>query len=359
MGFRRHVWVFGLVLSMVSCGDSGVAPTPAKVVDPDRPIGTPISIAVPLGLLPVPIPRANPPTEETVALGEKLYFSPLLSVDRTLSCASCHDPKFGFADGKPVSTGVAGKKGKRNAPTVLNAVYNTSQFWDGRAATLEAQASGPMLNMVEMAHTLEGVIERCQDDPELRGMAAKAFGPGPVTIERVTRAIASYERTLVSGNSPFDRFFYGKDRTALSAAAKRGFAVFRDPKKGNCATCHVVKETHALFADQNFHNLGVGMNAKGELTDPGRYIQTLQESDQGAFRTPSLRNVALTAPYMHDGSLKTLKEVVDFYVSGGNSNDHLDKDIRKLELTRQEREDLVAFLESLTGDMPATAEGKR
>lgn len=358
MGLSRCGWILFSIL-LGSCGGSrNEATSPARIVEADRPIGKPISIPTPLGLPPVPIPADNPPTAETVALGEKLYFSPLLSVDRTLSCASCHDPRLAFADGKPVSSGVGGKKGKRNAPTVLNAAYHTSQFWDGRAASLEAQASGPMLNMVEMAHTLEGVVERCQQDPELRSMVKKAFGSEVITIDQITKAIASYERTLLSGNSPFDRFFYGKDPKAISPAARRGFEVFRNPKKGDCATCHTVEETHALFSDQKFHNLGVGMNAKGELTDLGRYIQTLQESDQGAFRTPTLRNVALTAPYMHDGSMKTLKEVVDFYVSGGNSNDHLDKDIRKLELTRQEREDLVAFLESLTGAMPASAEGK-
>ena len=355
---REHAWILCLVL-LGSCGDSHSEATGSrKVVDPDRPIGKPVRIAAPLGLPPVPVPENNPLTAETIALGEKLYFSPLLSVDRTLSCASCHDPKLGFADGKPVSTGVGKKQGKRNAPTVLNAAYNGSQFWDGRAATLEAQASGPMLNMVEMAHTLEGVVERCQDDPQLRAMVTKAFGPGPVTIDQVTKAIASYERTLLSGNSAFDRFFYASDAKALTASARRGLEVFRDPKKGNCSTCHTLESTYALFSDQKFHNLGVGMNAKGELTDLGRYIQTMQEEDQGTFRTPSLRNVALTAPYMHDGSLKTLKEVVDFYVAGGNSNDHLDKDIKKLELTKQEREDLVAFLQSLTGEMPVTPETK-
>lgn len=357
MGPRRYGWILFAIL-LGSCGSQPRDVNPPAEISDAKPVGKRVSIPAPLGLPPVPIPPDNPPTAETIALGKKLYFSPLLSVDRTLSCASCHDPQLAFADGKPVSSGVGGKKGNRNAPTVLNAAYNTSQFWDGRAASLEAQAAGPMLNMVEMAHTLEGVVERCQQDPELRSLAEKAFGSRLVTIAQVTKAIASYERTLLSGNSPFDRFFYGKDPKAISPAARRGFEVFRNPKKGDCATCHTVEETHALFSDQKFHNLGVGMNAKGELTDPGRYIQTLQESDQGAFRTPTLRNVALTAPYMHDGSLKTLKEVVDFYVSGGNSNDHLDKDIRKLELTRQEREDLVAFLESLTGDMPAAVEEK-
>lgn len=326
----------------------------AKTAEPAHPVGQPVPIAAPLGLPPVPIPADNPPTVETIALGERLYFSTDLSLDGSISCASCHNPRSGFADGRSVSTGVGGKTGARNAPTVLNAAYNSLQFWDGRADSLESQASGPMFNPVEMAHTLEGVERKCSDDPELQSLVERAFGPGPVTMDKVTKAIASFERTLVSGNSPFDRYFYGGEKSALSASARRGFEIFRDKKKGNCAVCHTVDEKFALFSDGKFHNLGVGMNVEGELTDLGRYLQTKQEVDRGAFRTPTLRNISLTAPYMHDGSLKTLKEVVDFYVGGGNSNPFLDKEIKSLDhLTKQERADLASFLESLTGDQPS------
>lgn len=340
------------VLSIPGC--TLLQPTSAPL--PAQPIGGTISINAPLGLPSVPIPSENPPTAETIALGEKLFFSPLLSVDGTLSCASCHKPHAAFADDQRVSTGFRGQKGQRNAPSVQNAPYYTLQFWDGRAASLEAQAVGPMMNAVEMAHTLDGVERRCSDDAGLRRMFEVAFGPAPngrspVSISRLTHALASYERTLIRANSPFDRYQYGGDKSALSEAAQRGLAVFRDPKKGNCATCHVIEAAYALFTDNKFHNLGVGMNAEGELTDLGRYSVTKRDVDRGAFRTPSLRNIAETAPYMHDGSLKTLKEVVDFYVGGGNANPHLDKEIRALShLTKQERSDLVAFMESLTGE---------
>lgn len=342
---RRAGWLGAFAFVLASCASS-----PARVTS--TPTGEPIAIHAPLGLPPVPIPSDNPPTRETVALGKKLFFSPLLSADGSISCATCHDPAKAFTDGKRVSTGIGGKSGKRNAPTVLNAAYNKSQFWDGRAASLEEQAAGPMFSPEEMGHSMKGVEAKLSADPEIRAMFEAAFGPGPVTLDGVTKALASYQRTLLSGNSPFDRYYFGGDPAALSDAARRGFEIFRDPQRGNCATCHVVEERFALFTDHKFHNLGAGLDPDGAMPDPGRIAHTLRDGDQGAFRTPGLRNVARTAPYMHDGSLKTLKEVVDFYVGGGSSNQFLDKEIRPLRLTRQERDDLIAFLESLNGDMP-------
>lgn len=336
-------WFLLGCLGFASCGGT----VPARV------IGSEVELTSPFGLPPVPIPAENPPTTASIALGKKLFFSPVLSVDRSVSCASCHDPKFGFADNKPVSTGVHGKSGSRNAPTVVNAAYYKMQFWDGRAGSLEEQVSGPMLNSLEMGHSLEGLEKAVRQEPELRQMFQRAFGPGEPTMEKITMAIASWERTLLSGNSPFDRYFFGGDKSALSEQARQGLDVFRNPSKGNCAACHLIQENYALFTDQRFHNLGVGLTPAGEIADSGRSTQTGRESDRGAFRTPSLRNVALTAPYMHDGSLKTLKEVVDFYVGGGSSNPQLDPLIRPLTaLTGQERADLVSFLESLTGKMP-------
>jgi cytochrome c peroxidase len=235
---------------------------------------------------------------------------------------------------------------------VLNAAYADRQFWDGRAGTLEEQAAGPIANPLEMNQTHDACATRIGGIPEYKAEFEKAFGPGPITITKIEKAIAAFERTVISGNSPFDRYQFGGDRKALSPAAVRGLAIFLDKDKGNCSTCHTVEETHALFTDNKFHNLGVGMNAEGELTDAGRYEHTKVESDRGAFRTPTLRNIAQTAPYMHDGSLKTLRAVVDFYAGGGNSNPGLDKDMKPLNLTSRERDDLVAFLESLTGDMP-------
>ena len=236
----RDLFIALTALLLISCGGRS------------KPAGAPVEIASPLGLPPLPIPADNPPTAETIALGAKLYFSPILSVDRTLSCADCHNPKLAFTDGQPVSTGVHGKKGSRNAPTILNAAFNKTQFWDGRADSLEAQVSGPMLNSLEMGHTLRGVESGVANDAELRPMFEAAFGPGRPTMEKITKAIASFERTLVSGNSPFDRYQYGGDKNALSAAAQRGLEVFRNPAKGNCAVCHTIEENTRCFRIKNF-----------------------------------------------------------------------------------------------------------
>ncbi len=326
---------------------------------PATPIGAVVEIAAPLGLPPVTVPADNPPTAETIALGRRLYYDPGLSLDNTVSCASCHHPDKGFCDDKPLSEGVEKKLGSRNSPTVLNAAYYSVQFWDGRAKTLEEQARGPVENPVEMAHTLGGVEERLSQDPSYIADFTKAFGPGPITFDKASKAIAAFERTLLAGNAPFDRYFYGHDKKALSPAAIRGFEVFRRADKGNCAACHIIGETDALFTDNAFHNVGVGV--RNEMpTDLGRYAVTKAEIDKGAFKTPSLRNVAFTAPYMHDGSLADLKQVVDFYIGGGNSNPHRDPLIRPLGfLTGQERADLLEFLNSLTGEIPASVRPDR
>jgi len=235
---------------------------------------------------------------------------------------------------------------------VINAAYNPVQFWDGRAASLEEQAAGPIANPIEMNLKHEDAVARLEKDPAYKKLFEEAFGPGPITMEAVQKAIASFERTVISGNSPFDRYYFGGDKTAMSAAAIRGLELFKDPAKGNCAKCHTIDEHYALFTDGKYHNIGVGVNKEGELTDLGRYDQTKQEADKGAFRTPTLRNVATTGPWMHNGSETTLRKVVDFYVGGGNSNPQLDKEIKELHLTGRERDDLVAFLEALTGELP-------
>jgi cytochrome c peroxidase len=316
------------------------------------PVGTPVQIKAPQGLPPVPIPPDNPPTTESIALGRRLYYDPVLSIDNTVSCATCHDPRFGFADPKPFSEGVGKKTGTRNSPPVVNSAYFQVQFWDGRAPSLEAQAEGPVQNPVEMAHTLSGVEQKLNADPSYREEFAKAWGPGPITYAMVEKSIASFERSVISGNSPFDRWKYGHDEKAMNASAKRGFVVFTSTKKGNCAACHSVGEKYALFTDNKFHNVGMGVDM-GKITDPGRYAVTHNEADMATFKTPSLRNIALTAPYMSDGSLKDLKQVIDFYIGAGNSNPNLDKEIHVLDfLTGQERSDLLAFLNSLSGEMP-------
>lgn len=334
------------VMLLAACG---------KVAD-TKPLGKSVKVLTPLGLPPVPVPEDNPMTAELVALGKKLYFEPRLSADDTVSCASCHAPDKGFADGRKTGMGVGQLTGKRNTPTVFNAAYNPRQFWDGRAATLEQQAAGPIANPIEMNMPHAECESKLNADAEYRGMFAKAFGEGPITIVHVQKAIAAYERTVVTGNSPFDRYQYGGDKSALSEAGVRGLAIFMDRDRGNCASCHLVGPKTALFTDGLFHNLGAGLSAEGELTDMGRFMETKNEADRGAFKTPSLRNIAQTAPYMHDGSLKTLRAVVDFYVGGGSSNPHLDKQIKPLALTGRDREDLVAFLESLTGELARVEE---
>lgn len=353
MSVRKFsVPVVAVTALFLSACSSSTAPEPKKVAAPAKPIGQPIEIKAPLGLPPVPVPADNPPTAETIALGRRLYYDPQLSIDNTVACATCHTPDHGFADPKQFSEGVKGQKGGRNAPTVINTAYYTVQFWDGRAPSLEKQAEGPVQNSLEMTNTLENVEKKLSADASYRADFEKAYGPGPITYEKVEKAIASFERTVITGNSPFDRYQYGGDKKAMSAAAIRGLAVFRDPKKGNCVVCHTIEEKYALFTDNKFHNLGVGADGD-KLKDVGRYEVTKNEADKGAFKTPSLRNVAQTGPYMHDGSLNTLKDVIDLYVGGGNSNPWRDKDIKSLEhLTRRERDDLVAFLEALTGEFP-------
>jgi len=344
---RLSILAIALALLCASCGH---APEEAA-----RPAGTALSIPTPLGLPPVPVPSDNPITVEAVALGRRLFYDPKLSVNDSIACASCHNPLLGFSDGRRTSSGVEGKFGKRNAPTVLNSAYARIQFWDGRAATLEEQAAGPIANPIEMNQKHDVCVTKLQADPAYAAGFAKVFGPGPITIKRVQMAVASFERTVLSGNSPFDRYQFAGDKSALSPAAMRGLEIFQDKNKGNCATCHTIEQKYALFFDGKFHNIGVGVDAEGELTDLGRYEQTKVDSDKGAFKTPTLRNVARSAPYMHDGSLKTLRAVVDYYAGGGNSNPWLDKDMKSLNLSGQERDDLVAFLESLTGEPPKEA----
>jgi cytochrome c peroxidase len=289
------------------------------------------------------VPDQNPLSADKIALGRLLYFDPRLSKDGTISCASCHIPFHGFTDPHPTSEGVGHQHGTRNSPTVINRLFAKEQFWDGRAADLEDQAKGPMVNPVEMAMpSHDAVVQRLRGIAGYAPLFKKAFGTEEITIDRVTQAIASFERTVVSGNSPYDRYQAG-DKDALSPAAVRGAALFDG--KANCRTCH----TGFNFTDESYHNLGVGMT--GPKPDLGRYEITKVDSDRGAFKTPTLRDVALTAPYMHDGSEATLREVVEFYNRGGNKNPWLSKEIKPLGLSPREVDDLVAFLESLTGDV--------
>jgi cytochrome c peroxidase len=302
------------------------------------------SFKIPLGVIDPEVPPDNPMTAAKIELGRQLYFDQRLSVDDSVSCATCHDPKKGFAENDPVSTGIQGKKGNRNAPTTLNAALSDIQFWDGRALSLEEQAKAPIVNPIEMGiSSLDALVEKLKKIPEYQKSFKEVF-EGGITADNIAKAIAAYERTLLAGDSPFDRYLYGKEENAISPAAKRGLEIFRE--KGRCVTCHEILSSFALFTDNKFHNVGVGMDKPNP--DLGRYSVTKEDKDTGAFKTPTLRNVALTAPYMHDGGEPTLESVVELYDKGGVPNRHLDGGIRPLNLTEQEKKDLVEFMRALT-----------
>ncbi len=295
----------------------------------------------PLGLPPFDWPKDNPYSAQKVELGRYLYFDRRLSADASVSCASCHDPRFAFTDGAAVSTGIKGQKGGRSAPTVINRAYSLAQFWDGRAASLEDQAKGPMANAIEMGNTHDAIVDRLKAVAGYRALFAKAFGSDEITIDKTAKAIACFERTVLSGNAPYDRYKRG-DRKAMTPAQVRGMSVFVD--KAKCDQCH----EGANFTLNAYSNLGVGTDKPDP--DVGRYAVTKDPRDWGVFKTPTLREIEHTAPYMHDGSLKTLQEVVDFYDKGGIKNKNLDEKIKPLHLTDQEKKDVVAFLLALSGE---------
>ncbi|HEY9126910.1 MAG TPA: cytochrome c peroxidase [Acidobacteriaceae bacterium] len=317
-----------------------------------RPAGATVTIAAPLGLPAVPYPKDNPPTAETIALGRRLFYDNILSKGNSLSCSSCHQPEFGFRDARELSIGAEGKLGKRHAPTIINAAYYTRLFWDGRAKSLEDQVGFPIADPLEMNQTHEASVAKIKKNPEYEALFAQAFGSPGVTMGRLSAALASFERTIVSGDSPFDKYQYEGKKDALTPAQIRGLAVFLDPHKGNCASCHTIGPKDALFTDNQFHNTGEGVGDDGQFTDQGYYEQTRKNADRGTFKTPTLRDVAISGPYMHDGRLKTLKDVVDFYAGRGNSNPYLDPRMANIQLTGQDRSDLVEFMRALTGTLP-------
>ena len=292
------------------------------------------------------VPEDNPLSAEKIELGKLLYFDPRLSADSTVSCASCHNPYHGFTDAAPISSGVGGKMGGRNSPTIINRLFSAEQFWDGRANDLEEQVHGPLIDPAKMAMSShDAVVERVASFPGYRAFFARAFGNDEISMPRIAQAIATYKRTVVSGNSPYDRYMAG-DTRAMSLAAVRGMELFKT--KANCKVCHVGFN----FTDESYHNVGVSWDPyKEELVDIGRFAQTKFETNKGAFKTPTLRNVALTAPYMHDGTIASLKQVVEFYNEGGKTNPWLSKEIKPLNLTGQETDDLVQFLHALTGEI--------
>ncbi len=303
------------------------------------------SMLLPLGLQASSayLPEDNVMSDDKVALGKLLYFDPRLSKDNTVACASCHIPYHGFADPHRTSAGVGGKLGGRNSPTVLNRLFSVEQFWDGRAKDLETQVKGPLTNPVEMTMSShDAVVARVKAVKGYLPLFAKTFGDQQIDIDRIAKAIAAYERTIVTGNSASDRYQAG-DKDALSPAAVRGLALFTG--KANCQVCHAGFN----FTDESYQNIGVGMDKP--KPDLGRYDQTHKDEDKGRFKTPTLRNIVQSAPYMHDGSEGTLSAVVEFYNQGGVPNPNLSKEIKPLNLTVEEKRDLVAFLEALTGEV--------
>jgi cytochrome c peroxidase len=303
---------------------------------------------VPLGLPPVYWPDDNPYSKAKADLGRFLYFDTRLSSDNTIACASCHEPAKAFTDSAEFSTGINKQKGGRSAPTVINRAFSTEQFWDGRAPSLEDQAKGPLANPLEMttekeadkAH--EAVVSRIKKVPGYAPLFENAFGSPGVDIDRVAKAIATFERTIYSGNAPYDRYQEG-DKTAMTPEQVRGMNVFFG-KKAACDACHLGFN----FTDGSYVNIGIGMDKPNP--DLGRFIVTRREQDRGAFKTPTLREIEHTGPYMHDGRFRTLEQVVDHYDKGGIRNPYIDQRIKPLNLTAQEKADLVAFLKALSGE---------
>jgi cytochrome c peroxidase len=376
-----------IIIAIVAGGEPGVAAEPASAPHGAMPMQQQqqrldqlikTSIDPPSGIDPVAwatiyVLQGNELTPDRIALGRKLYFDTRLSKDGTLACATCHDVSRGFTDHRSVSEGIGDHLGKRSAPTTMNAALLQSQFWDGRAPSLEEQAKLPILNPIEMGHPdAASAMAAVNTDPAYRELFQRAYGRAP-NYENLGRAIASFERTLIFLDAPFDRFAAG-DIKALSPAAQRGLALFNG--KARCMSCHMMSSSNPIGTDNLFHNIGVsarkqnfeglaaqalnvlkdGSNTEAldklaietDMSELGRFLVTKKRGDIGAFKTEQLRNVGLTAPYMHDGSLKTLWDVVDHYNKGGETNAYLDGGIEPLDLSEEEINDVVAFLFSLT-----------
>jgi cytochrome c peroxidase len=304
--------------------------------------------APPLGLPAVPIPDDNPMTAAKIELGKLLYFDKRVSKDGTISCATCHDPQVAWAEDRKTSAGIADAEGNpriggRNSPSVINTAYAKELFWDGRAASLEEQAVGPVGNPIEMGSSMEDVVHGFSKIPGYERRFQEVFGTG-VTEEGFAKAVAAFERTILSGNSPYDKFQAG-DKTALSEQEQNGMLIFSE----SCAVCHAPP----VFSNWQYHNAGIGTDA--EEPDVGRMEVTGNERDKGKFRVPALREVAKTAPYFHDGSAETLEEAVAVMGSGGVKNDNLSRwfvGLQNQPLTADEQADVVAFLKSLSGEFP-------
>jgi cytochrome c peroxidase len=367
--------IAGIATLIAGCERSAERVSPKRPPNPETdPFAQPKSlqqVGVPVELTRDAIPADNPQTPEKISLGQKLFFEPRLSADGTVSCSTCHSPDLAFTDRKPTSVGIKGRVGQRNAPTILNALYNKTQFWDGRVKTLEEQAALPIVNAVEMGHpNLDAAVAQIASVEEYRQAFQRVFGRPPNGPD-LLRAIASYERTQLSFDCPFDHFIAG-DKNAIDASAKRGWELFNT--QARCNKCHALTDTQrdvTVFTDNGIgiirHNV-VALARQAEqliksgdtaaidraaiqtdMSALGRFLITKQEKDTASFKTPDIRNALVTGPYFHDGSQETLWDVIDHYNKGdGLQNPYLDEDIQPLALTETEIDDLVAFLASLT-----------
>jgi len=300
-----------------------------------------LDFPAPLGLPPIPWPQDNPYSPARAELGKILFFDGRLSANGIVSCAFCHQPDHGFAGSTSLSKGVTGKSGVRHVPTLINRAWGKSQFWDGRAPTLESQVIFPVTDSDEMGMTAESVVQRISGIKGYAPLFAAAFGDNTINFERIAKAIATFQRTIVAGNSPYDRYLAG-EKSVLTKQQKAGLDFFN--KKGECAECH----SGPNFTNEKFANLGIGMDQA--RPDPGRGALTKKRGDFGKFKVPTLRDLARRAPYMHDGSIKTLGEVLDIYAKGGLPNPHLDTRLIPFYMDKQTKQNLLAFLDSLNGE---------
>ena len=374
------VIVTGIATLIFGCERSAKRVSPKRPPNPEAdPLAQPKSlqqVGVPIQVTRAAIPADNPQTPEKVSLGQRLFFERRLSADGTVSCSTCHDPELAFTDRKPLSVGIKGRVGQRNAPTILNALYNKTQFWDGRVNTLEEQAANPIVNAFEMGHpNLDAAVAQIASVKEYQQPFQRVFGRPPNGPD-LLRAIGSYERTQLSFDSPFDHFMAGENN-AIDASAKRGWELFNT--QARCNKCHALTDTQrdvTVFTDNDFHNIGIGIirhnvvalarqaeqliksgdtaaidraAIQTNMSALGRFLITKKEKDIASFKTPDIRNVLVTGPYFHDGSQETLWDVIDHYNKGdGLQNPYLDEDMQPLALTETDIDDLVAFLASLT-----------
>ena len=371
----------GIVTLILGCERSAkkASSTQLPLIPETEPLAQPKSpqqVGVPVEMTRAAIPADNPQTPEKISLGQRLFFDRRLSADGTVSCSTCHDPALAFTDRKPLSVGIQGRVGQRNAPTVLNSFYNKTQFWDGRVNTLEEQAALPIVNSVEMGHpSLDAAVAQIATVQEYKEAFQHVFGRPPNGPD-LLRAIASYERTQLSFDSPFDHFIAG-ETNAISESAKHGWELFNT--QARCNKCHALTDTQrdvTVFTDNDFHNIGIGIirhnvvalarqaeqliksgdtsaidraAIQTDMSAVGRFLITKKEKDIASFKTPDLRNVLVTGPYFHDGSMETLWDVMDHYNKGDGLQDpYLDEDMQPLALTESDIDDLVAFLASLT-----------